>query len=46
MDNKISSRVVFIKSENKNDSDFTIDAINSYISNLDSCKELKYVEHL
>lgn len=44
MEKKISSRVVFIKSKNENH-DYTIDAINSYISNLDSCKELKFIDY-
>ena len=47
MSKEIKSRIVFIKSKlDKNLSDdYTIDAINFYISNLDSCKELKFVNY-
>jgi len=44
----IISRVVFVKSKEnkeKQTNDHTVDAINSYISNLDSCKELKFVDY-
>lgn len=47
MNSKITSKVVFIKSKDKelDSNEYTVDAINSYISNLDSCKELKFVDY-
>ena len=45
-DTDIKSKIVFIKSKKeKNNDDFTVDAINHYISNLDSCKKLKFVNY-
>merc|ERR1712072_1408642 len=45
-DTNIKSKIVFIKSKKeKNNDDFTVDAINHYISNLDSCKKLKFVNY-
>ena len=40
MNDTIKSKILFIKS--KNDEDITFDAINSYICNLNSCKELRF----
>lgn len=40
MSDSIKSKILFIKS--KNDEDITFDAINSYICNLNSCKELRF----
>ena len=47
MENKeITSKIVFIKTDKKNDdNDITFDAINHYISSLDSCKELKFIDY-
>ena len=45
MSQEITSKVVFIKSKDKESSEYTVDAINSYISSLDSCKELKFVDY-
>ena len=41
-DQKIASRILFVKSSNEEDEDITFDAINSFICNLDSCKELRF----
>lgn len=38
-------KIVFVKTINNNNSDYTVDAINNYICNLDSCRELKYVDY-
>lgn len=40
MNETTKSKILFIKS--KNDEDITFDAINSYICNLNSCKELRF----
>ena len=40
-----TGKIVFVKSNNSNNTDFTVDAINNYICNLDSCKELKYLDY-
>ena len=48
MNQEIMSKVVFVKSKDnkeKHTNEHTVDAINSYISNLDSCKELKFVDY-
>ena len=47
MSQEITSKVVFIKSKDKevDSTEYTVDAINSYISSLDSCKELKFVDY-
>ena len=42
----IKSKIVFVKSKNdKKNDNFTVDAINYYISNLDSCKKLKFLNY-
>lgn len=40
MENKIKSKILFIKS--KKEDDIIFDAINNYICNLNSCKELRF----
>lgn len=42
---EIKSRIVFVKSKNNNNEDYTIDAINYFICNLDNCKELKFINY-
>jgi hypothetical protein len=42
---EIASKIVFIKSGKASNDDYTIDAINHYISNLDACKHLKYINY-
>ena len=42
-DLKIKSKIIFVKS--KKEDDLTVDAINYYVSNLDSCKHLKYINY-
>lgn len=42
---EIKSRIVFVKSKNDNNEDYTINAINYYICNLDNCKELKFINY-
>ena len=43
----IKSKILFFKSSNekKNKDNFTVDAINNYVSNLDSCKKLKFLNY-
>ena len=45
MENELQSKIMFIKSKNTKDSDCTFDAINTYISSLDNCKELKFIDY-
>ena len=44
-DKKPTGKIVFVKSKNNSNTDYTVDAINTYICNLDSCKELKYMDY-
>ena len=44
-DKKPTGKIVFVKSQNNSNTDYTVDAINTYICNLDSCKELKYMDY-
>ena len=38
----IQSKITFYKSKGETDTDITFDAINSYICDLDNCKELRF----
>ena len=40
----VASKIHFIQSKKDSD-DCTFDALNSYISNLDSCQELKFLDY-
>ena len=42
---ELASKIIFIQSKNKSNSDCTFDAINNYISSLDTCKELKFIDY-
>jgi len=44
-DRKLASKITFIQSKGASDSDCTFDAINHYISSLDNCKELKFLNY-
>ena len=41
----ITSKIIFIQSKNKSNTDCTFDAINHYIGSLDTCKELKFIDY-
>ena len=42
----IKSKILFVKSNKKDDdNDLTVDAINFHVSNLDSCKHLKFINY-
>ena len=40
-----TGKIIFVKSKNNINNDYTVDAINNHISNLDSSKELKYMDY-
>ena len=40
-----TGKIVFVKSNHTSTTDYTVDAINNYICNLDSCKELKFMDY-
>ena len=43
---EIKSKILFVKSKkDKGNDDLTVDAINHYVSNLDSCKHLRFVNY-
>ena len=41
----LASKIIFIQSKNKSNTDSTFDAINNYIGSLDTCKELKFIDY-
>tara|TARA_B110000211_G_scaffold2517_1_gene3073 strand:+ start:32 stop:1453 length:1422 start_codon:yes stop_codon:yes gene_type:complete len=43
--NELASKIIFIQSKNQSNTDCTFDAINNYISSLDACKELKFIDY-
>jgi len=45
MEKELQSKIKFIKSKNEKSEDYTFDAINSHISYLDNCKELKFIDY-
>lgn len=45
MEKELQSKIKFIKSKKDTANDCTFDAINTYISSLDNCKELKFIDY-